>query len=89
LSPVLFDAPGAEAYALNEVPHASSTALRDRCLERLRRGCSRRSNDDADFVRDEQDTTKSITLTGCVARDAADETHFTLADFTSGGRRTA
>ena len=30
------------------------------------------------------DATKSITLTGCVARDAADATHFTLADFTSG-----
>jgi len=31
-----------------------------------------------------KDATKSITLTGCVARDAADATHFTLADFTSG-----
>jgi hypothetical protein len=30
-----------------------------------------------------KDTTKSITLTGCVARDAADATHFTLADLTS------
>jgi hypothetical protein len=28
--------------------------------------------------------TKSITLTGCVARDASDATHFALADFTSG-----
>lgn len=31
-----------------------------------------------------KDATKSITLTGCVARDAADATHFTLADFRSG-----
>ena len=31
-----------------------------------------------------KDATRSITLTGCVARDAADATHFTLADFTSG-----
>jgi hypothetical protein len=31
-----------------------------------------------------KDETKSITLTGCVGRDAADATHFTLADFTSG-----
>src|SRR6185436_14845229 len=31
-----------------------------------------------------KDATKSIILTGCVARDAADATHFTLADFTSG-----
>jgi hypothetical protein len=31
-----------------------------------------------------KDATKSITLTGCVVRDAADATHFTLADFTSG-----
>jgi len=31
-----------------------------------------------------KDATKSITLTGCVARDGADATHFTLADFTSG-----
>ena len=31
-----------------------------------------------------KDATKSITLTGCVARDAADATHFALADFTSG-----
>jgi hypothetical protein len=31
-----------------------------------------------------KDATKPITLTGCVARDAADATHFTIADFTSG-----
>jgi hypothetical protein len=31
-----------------------------------------------------KDASKSVRLTGCVARDDADSTHFTLADFTSG-----